>query len=382
MYIHELKDWPHFVWDERKIALLLAKVHHLQELLIEKMRLIDLDIRVEWILKILSQDVIKSSEIEGQILDPAKVKLYVARYLEIGKEEHAGRDRHLKSIVAMMLDATQELAQPVTKERLFQWHAALFPNGWNETQRITVGQWRKGTVEIVSGQPGDETIYFKAPSAEKVDQEMTAFVNWLNQDTQMDLILKAAIAHLWFVTIHPFDDGNGRIGRAITDYLLAHSEKSSDRFYSLSAQIRNERKGYYLILQQTQKNGMNITSWIEWFLYCLASAIEKSLSQIEATQQKERAWKAYARFPINERQRKVIDRLLDGFEGHLNATKWVKLTKSSHDTALRDIVQLVEYGILINSSIDGRGSNYILKNPLEIKQVNEGTFAAKSGLRN
>jgi Fic family protein len=360
MYIHELENWPKFVWDQEKIASILIRVRHHQGRLIGGMESIGFHLREEAVLQALTQDVVKSSEIEGEVLDQSLVRSSVARRLGIEEAALNVVDRNVDGVVEMMLDATQKFDQPLTKERLFHWHTALFPPGRGDFAKIKVGTWRTGPVQVISGQIDKETVHFEGPSAEQVDQEMTVFLDWINNKTETDLVLKSALAHLWFITIHPFDDGNGRIGRAIVDLLLARSENSSHRFYSLSAQIQAERKDYYRILEQTQKGGLDITSWIEWFLHCLERAIEKALSTLEAVKHKERIWAAFAEIPLNERQRKLINRLLDGFDGKLTSSKWAKIAKCSQDTAYRDILDLVDRGILIKNSEGGRSTSYSL----------------------
>ena len=250
--------------------------------------------------------------------------------------------------------------EPLTKERLLRWRASLFPTGRSGFSKIRVGKWRITPVEVVSGQMGKETVHFEGPSADRVEREMELFLDWLNNEKGLDPVLKAGIAHLGFVTIHPFDDGNGRIGRAIADLLLARSEKSPHRFYSLSAQIQAERKGYYAILEQTQKGTVNVTKWLEWFLSCLSRSIENALTSFDAILRKAQVWEAIADVPLNERQRKVINRMLDGFEGKLTSSKWAKMTKCSQDTAHRDILDLIERGILIKNSEGGRSTSYCL----------------------
>jgi Fic family protein len=260
----------------------------------------------------------------------------------------------------MLLDATQKYNDPITKERLFDWHASLFPTGRSRFTKIRVGSWREGPIQVVSGPLGKERIHFEGPPASRVDREMGIFLEWLNNETKIDLVLKSAIAHLWFVTLHPFDDGNGRIGRAITDLLLTCSENNSRRFYSLSAQIQLERKGYYYILEQTQKGGLDITPWIEWYLHCLIEAIQQALSTTESIRMKGRIWERLAKTPLNERQRKIINRLLDGFEGKLTTSKWAKIAKCSQDSAHRDILDLVHRGILVKNPEGGRSTSYSL----------------------
>lgn len=360
MYIHELSGWPSFSWNESRIAELLVQVRHHQGRLTGGMESIGFHLREQTVLQMLTQDVVKSSEIEGEKLDSSQVRSSVARHLGIEQAALGPVDRSVDGVVEMILDATQNYDKPLTKKRLFRWHSALFPEGRSGLKKITVGAWRKGPVYVVSGQMGKEKIHFEAPAYAKVDEEMDRFLVWINEEHTMDLVLKAALAHLWFVTIHPFDDGNGRIGRAIADLLLARSEKSSHRFYSLSEQIQIERKHYYAILEQTQKASLNVTSWIEWFLSCLERAIQRALGVFETVLNKARVWESLANVALNERQRKVLNRLLDGFEGKLTSSKWAKLAKCSQDTAHRDIVDLIEKGILIKNAEGGRSSSYSL----------------------
>ncbi len=360
MYIHELADWPHFSWDQPRIAELLIQLRHEQGRLIGGMESIGFHLCEETVLQVLTQDVVKSSEIEGEILDVSQVRSSVARHLGMEQAALGSVDRNVDGIVEMILDATQQFDQPLTKERLFHWHAALFPTEMSGMKKIARGGWRKGPVYVVSGQLGREKIHFEAPEAKRVDEEMSRFLQWINEETSLDLVLKAALAHLWFVTIHPFDDGNGRIGRAIADFLLARSEKNSHRFYSLSEQIQIDRKHYYAILERTQKGPLNVTAWLEWFLGCLARAIKKALETLETVLDKARIWKALAKISLNERQRKVLNRLLDGFEGKLTTSKWAKIAKCSQDTAHRDIVDLIEKGILVKNVEGGRSSSYSL----------------------
>jgi Fic family protein len=311
-------------------------------------------------LQTLTQDVVKSSEIEGEILDPSQVRSSVARRLGIETAALSPIDRHIDGVVQMILDATQHFDKPLTKERLFSWHASLFPEEGSDLKKITVGGWRKGPVYVVSGQMGKEKIHFEAPSADRVENEMDSFLQWINKEHAIDPVLKAAVAHLWFVTIHPFDDGNGRIGRAIADLLLARSEKSAHRFYSLSQQIQIERKHYYAILEKAQKGALDITAWIEWFLNCLGRAVQDALNVLDAVLEKARFWEVVASIVLNERQRKVLNRVLDGFDGKLTSSKWAKIAKCSQDTAHRDIVDLIDKGILMKSPERGRSSNYSL----------------------
>jgi Fic family protein len=362
-YIHDLQDWPAFRWDEARLAAPLASARHLQGRLVGQMEALGFKVREEAVLLTLTEDVLKSSEIEGEKLDADQVRSSVARRLgmDIGGLQPA--DRHVDGVVEMMLDATQHYEQPLTQERLFGWHASLFPTGRSGMHRITVGAWRDdrtAPMQVVSGPVGRERVHFEAPAAARIDEEMRRFIEWFNGDTKIEPVLKAALAHLWFVTIHPFDDGNGRIARAIADMSLARSEGSAQRFYSMSAQIREERADYYRILEQTQRSTMDVTAWMEWFLACLTRAIEGAHSALAAVMAKGRYWEKLRDVPLNERQRIVITRLIDGFEGKLTSSKWAALTKSSPDTALRDIQQLVEYGVLVRNPGGGRSTSYSL----------------------
>ena len=321
------------------------------------------NLRQEAVLHTLTADVLKSSEIEGERLDAGQVRSSIARRLgmDIGALKPA--DRNVEGIVEMMLDATSHHAQPLTAERLFAWHAALFPTGRSGMRRIRVGAWRDDSVSpmrVVSGPVGKERVHFVAPAAARLEREMAAFMKWFNRPADLDEVLKAALSHLWFVTIHPFDDGNGRIARAIADMALARSEKSSQRFYSMSTQIQQEREAYYDILERTQKHGLDITPWMEWFLGCLSRAIDGAETILGAVLVKARFWESIREVPLNERQTLVLNRLLDGFEGKLTTSKYATLTKGSQDTALRDIIPLVERGILIRGPEGGRSTSYEL----------------------
>lgn len=361
MYIYEQKDWPHFFWDQEMISPLLFRLRYQQGHLIGGMQSIGFQLREETLLQALTQDVVKSSEIEGEILDPSIVRSSVARHLGIDNAALDKVDRNVEGVVEMILDATQKFEQPLTKERLFNWHAALFPTERSGISKIQVGAWRMGPVQVVSGRMGKEKTHFEAPSTERVDDEMDIFLDWFNNETKLDLVLKTALAHLWFVTIHPFDDGNGRIGRAIADLLLARSEKSPNRFYSLSAQIQKERKTYYSILEQTQKGTLEITPWLHWFFDCLERAIENASSTFQTILYKTRFWESLTEVSLNERQRKMINLMLDGFDGKLNSTKWAKINKCSQDTAYRDILNLLERGILNKNSEGGRSTSYSIR---------------------
>ncbi len=363
MYIHELPNWPRFEWNRVRLAEPLAAVRHRQGRLIGYMEALGFQLRKEAELKTLTADVLKSSEIEGERLDAEQVRSSIARRLgmDIGALKPA--DRHVEGIVEMMLDATQHYDQPLTAERLFAWHGAMFPTGRSGMHKIGVGTWRDdstGPMEVVSGPVGKERVHFRAPAAGRIDSEMQAFLDWFEAGAEMDPVLKAGLAHLWFVTIHPFDDGNGRIARAIADMALARSENSPQRFYSMSAQIRNERGDYYDILEQTQRGSMEVTPWMEWFLGCLGRAIDGAKDTLGAVIAKARFWESVQGVPLNERQRLVLNRLLDGFAGKLTTSKYAKLAKCSQDTALRDILLLVDSGILVRGPEGGRSTSYAL----------------------
>ncbi len=362
-YIHGLKEWPRFRWNEGVAARHLAAVRHRQGRLIGRMEALGFELRAEAVLTTLTQDVLTSSEIEGEALDQLRVRSSIARRLGMDIGALAPSDRHTDGVVEMMLDATQRYAEPLTAERLFAWHAALFPTGRSGMTRIVVGRWRddrSGPMRVVSGPVGRERVHFEAPAATRLEAEMAAFLAWFNGEAALDPVLRAALAHLWFVTIHPFDDGNGRIARAIADMQLARSEQSTQRFYSMSAQIRLERAAYYDILESTQKGGLDVSPWVEWFLGCLDRAIEGAGETLSGVLRKARFWEAVRGQPLNERQRKVVNRLLEGFEGKLTSSKWAALAKSSPDTALRDITDLVRRGILVRDAGGGRSTSYSL----------------------
>jgi Fic family protein len=363
MYIYQLEKWPNFFWNQERVSDLLIQLRYQQGLLIGSMESIGFHLQKETALQALTNDVVKSSEIEGVILDQSLVRSSVARHIGMDSAALDIVDRNVEGIVEMMLDATQKFDQPLTKKRLLNWHKSLFPNGGSGFKKIKAGEWRSGIVQVVSGKMDNETIHFEAPPAKKVDHEIKLFLKWLNNKDTIDLILKAAIAHLWFVTIHPFVDGNGRIGRAIADFILARSEKSSHRFYSLSAQIQKERKNYYTILEQTQKGSLDITPWINWFLGCLGRAIQQAISTLDSVLHKTQFWEMLREVSLNDRQRKIINRMLDGFEGKLTSSKWAKITKCSQDTAYRDILNLIDLGIFIKNSEGGRSTSYSLVIP-------------------
>jgi Fic family protein len=343
----------------------LASVRHRQGRLIGRMEALGFELCSDAVLSTLTEDVLKSSEIEGEMLDKAQVRSSIARRLGLEAGVLTPADRHVEGVVEMMLDATQHYAKPLTAARLFAWHASLFPTGRSGMSSIIVGAWRddsSGPMQVVSGRMGREHVHYQAPSAERLPAEMSVFVNWFADNAlSLDPVMKAALAHLWFVTLHPFDDGNGRIARAIADMALAQSEQSPQRFYSMSAQIRVERNAYYSMLETTQKGELDITAWLTWFLDCLDRAITGAEGVLVGVLHKARFWEAIKDQRLNVRQRKVISQLLDGFEGKLTSSKWAKLTKSSPDTALRDINDLVERGVLVRDSAGGRSTSYSLR---------------------
>ena len=363
IYIHERQGWPAFHWDAERISHQLAEVRHRQGRLIGRMEALGFQLRAEAVLDTLTEDVLKSSEIEGEKLDRDQVRSSIARRLGIDIAGVTTADRDVEGVVEMMLDATQHYDQPLTAQRLFDWHAALFPTGRSGMSRINVGAWRddkKGPMQVVSGPIGRERVHYEAPVAPRIRGEMKKFLDWFEKDISTDLVLKAGLAHLWFVTIHPFDDGNGRIARAIADMVLARSERSPQRFYSMSAQIQQERKSYYEILEATQKGDLDVTRWLEWFLVCLGRAFERAETILAAVLNKARFWDRFAATELNERQRSMINRLLNGFEGKLTSSKWAKLEKCSQDTALRDIEDLIGKGALIKDAAGGRSTSYSL----------------------
>ena len=371
-YIHDDPDWPGFRWDEGGLAGPLAEIRHRQGRLLGRMEDLGFDLRQEAVLETLTGDVVKSSEIEGERLDGEQVRSSVARRLgmDIGGLRHV--DRNVDGVVEMMLDATSNYAQPLTAERLHSWHSSLFPTGQTGMRRITVGGWRDdsaGPMQVVSGPMGRERVHYEAPPAARLDAEMEAFLDRFNAPAETDGVLRAGLAHLWFVTVHPFDDGNGRIARAVADMALARSEGSPQRFYSMSSQIMRERDDYYDILERTQGGAMDVSAWQEWFLSCLGRAIDDAQATLSGVLAKARFWERAARVPLNGRQRMVLGRLLEGeFRGKLTTSKWARLAKCSQDTALRDIQDLVGHGIMARSRAGGRSTSYELVSGLAEKQ--------------
>lgn len=368
-YIHERAGWPEFTWDGAAIGTLAADVRHRQGRLLGRMEGLGFELRREASVATLTVDVVKSSAIEGERLDPAQVRSSVARRLgmDVGGMPRASRD--VDAVVEMMLDATQRFGEKLTAERLYGWHAALFPTGRSGVHEITVGAWRtgvRGPMQVVSGPIGREKVHFEAPEAGRLGVEMRRFLKWFGGKPACDSLVFAGIAHLWFVTIHPFEDGNGRIARAITDMALARSDGSKDRFYSVSAEIEREKMRYYDELESQQKSGLDITPWLGWFLGCVGGALDASERGLDSVLRKARVWERVNRRPVNERQRTVINLMLGDFEGFLNTSKYGKLAKCSSDTALRDIQELVARGILVQNAAGGRSTSYRLSDPEQI----------------
>lgn len=363
MYIHQHENWPDLTWDDAAVTSLLSDVRHSQGRLLGQMDALGFILRQEATLATLTQDVLKTSEIEGEKLDTQQVRSSIARRMGIEVAALPLVDRNVEGIVDVMLDATRRYREPLDEARLFGWHAALFPTGRSGIQGITVGNWRtdaSGPMQVVSGAYGRERVHFEAPSHDRLKTEMTRFLTWLNGTPATDLVLMSALAHFWFVTIHPFDDGNGRIARAIADMILARSENSSQRFYSMSAQIQHERSAYYDILEACQRGDLDVTAWVEWYLSCLKRAIGSSNEILGVVLRKATFWKRYQGEPFNERQRAIINRLFDGFEGKLTSSKWARLAKCSQDTAHRDITDLIRRQVLVKDEAGGRSTSYSL----------------------
>ena len=359
-YIYEFKNWTDFTWDERAFNALFGEVRSMQGKIIGQMNALGFTAKEEATLTALTLDVVKSSEIEGELLNYEQVRSSIARRLGINAAGLVPSSRHIEGVVEMMLDATQRNQLPLTEKRLFGWHAALFPTGYSGPYEIEVGRYRTGEMQVVSGAMGKEKVHYEAVNPEALKTEMDRFLDWYNGENKLDLVLKAAIAHFWFIIIHPFDDGNGRIGRAITDLLLARAEGSGERFYSMSSQILVERKEYYEVLQKVQHSAGDITEWLKWFLQCLKNAMLSTEDMTQRVLRKAEFWKLHEHTSINERQRIMLNKLFDGFEGKLQTSKWAKITKTSPDTALRDIKDLVEKDILRQTDEGGRSANYQL----------------------
>lgn len=374
-YIHQLDIWPHFTWSNERIAPVLGAVRNRQGRLIGRMEALGFPSRSQAVLETLTLEVVKNSEIEGEFLDPRQVRSSIARRLGMDIAGLVPSDRYVDGVVDMMLDATQKFDAQLTQDRLSGWHAALFPTGRSGMHKIIVGAWRDdryGPMLVVSGPVGRERVHYEAPEATRLNGEMKQFLTWFNapgkgEKRDPDPVIKSALAHLWFVTLHPFDDGNGRIARAIADMQLARADNSRERFYSMSAQIRRERNAYYGILEKTQKGtlvtqaGIDITSWLEWYLGCLNQAFDMTENTLDAVFKKARFWQSQPAGSINKRQEKIINMLFDRFEGKLTSSRWAKITTCSHDTALRDILDLIEKGILVKDSGGGRSTSYSLQ---------------------
>lgn len=363
-FIYQQDNWPNFTWRNEEIINFLSEARNLQGRLMGKMESLGFDLRNEALLDTLTLDVLKSSEIEGEILSPDQVRSSIAKRLGLEIAGSVESDRNVDGVVEMMLDATQNCFRPLTENRLFDWHAALFPTGRSGMYKITVADWRKdttGPMQVISGAMGKEKVHFQAPDSALIDEEIKVFLDWFNNYDKLDLVVKAAIAHLWFVTIHPFEDGNGRITRALTDMLLAQADRSNQRFYSMSAQIRHERKQYYEILEKTQKGDLDITNWIKWFLQCLINTLKSTDSVLIRILFKADFWNKHSKTIMNERQKKLLNKLLDGFDGKLTSSKWAKVAKCSKDSAIRDINDLINKDVLQKESAGGRSTSYELK---------------------
>ena len=383
-YIHDDPDWPNLTWDNVRLLPLLADVRHRQGRLLGRMEGLGFQLRAEASLTTLTSDVVKSSAIEGSLLDVEQVRSSIARRLGLGFGGNVKAGRDVEGVVEMMLDATQKYAEPLTAERLFGWHASLFPTGRSGMRRITVGAWRPagiGAMQVVSGPMGRARVHFEAPAADRLPHEISVFLDWFEAAKGSDPVLKAAIAHFWFVTIHPFKDGSGRISRAIADLALARADGTPERFYSMSTQIEAEKKQYYLHLEQSQQGGVDITSWLEWFLGCLGRAVAGAEAGLASVLKKAKIWaRINSQSPVNERQQKVINRLLDGFEGKLSTSKYAQLDKCSADTALRDIKSLLDRGILIQDAGGGRNTSYRLAEPVDQpRPPSQGLSSAGAG---
>lgn len=361
-YIYQNTDWHAFRWCGEKINNLLLDIQKAQGYLLGKMDALGFEVKNNALLNVLTENILKSSEIEGEILNKEQVHSSVARKLGLDFNQNINVERNIEGVVDMMFDATQNFTQPLTKERLFGWHASLFPTGYSGMYKIDVGQYRSdknGPMQVVSGHLGKEKIHYEAPSAEILDQEMNYLIDYINND-ETNLLIKAGVAHLWFVVLHPFEDGNGRIARALTDMLLAKNDNSSYRFYSMSSQIQKNRKTYYEILEKTQKGSMDITNWLVWFLENLLLAINSSEDILKGVLKRAEFWQKNINITFNERQKKVLNRFMDDFKGNLTTTKWAKMCNCSQDTATRDVSDLIDKKILKKLGT-GRSTHYVLK---------------------
>lgn len=364
-YIWQEADWPQLTWCNEQIACLLGEVHQLLGKLAGIVSMFGFEQKTDSYLDAMTQEIVHSAEIEGEHLDHDSVRSSVARQLGLPFAGLPREDHYVEGVVQVMLDATQHAQLPLTDERLFGWHAALFPTGYSGAYKITVADWRQttDTMQVVSGAMGHYHVHFEAPPSQQVPQMMASFLEWINTADHIDPLVKTAVAHLWFVTIHPFDDGNGRLCRTITEMMLARADGMAQRYYSLSSAILNGRKAYYEQLEQAQKGSCDVTAWVTWFLQTLHQAITTSIGKTDRVIQKTDFWNRHANIPINERQQKVLNRLWDGFEGKLNTSKWAKICHCSQDTALRDIHDLIRKGLLRNTGEKGRNTNYELSQP-------------------
>ena len=360
MYIWKHNDWPEFVWNKQEISKLLIQVRYQQGRLLGMANMLGFDVKSPVVLDAMTSDIIKSSEIEGIALNADDVRSSVAWQLGIDRAGVPSSDRYIEGVVEVMFDAVHHYEEPLTQERLFRWHGALFPNP-SRLEHITVGDWRQGDapMQVVSGRYGREKVHYEAPPSRDVQPMMSELLQWIN-NAELDPVLKAAIAHLWFVSIHPFSDGNGRLARTITDMLLAKADQSPYRFYSMSTQIAVARKEYYDILEKTQKGNLDISEWLTWFLGRMERAVTVAIETIERTLRKATFWEDHRHVSMNERQTKMVNMLWDGFEGKLTSSKWAKANKCSPDTALRDLQDLVAKGILVRSEEGGRSTGYML----------------------
>jgi Fic family protein len=362
-FIWQCDDWPQWRYDLSALVGPLTEVRGAQGMLLGRLADVGMALRDEASLAALTEDVVKTSAIEGEVLNVQSVRSSIARRLGVDIGAVAPVDRHVEGVVELVLDAKSRAADPLTVERLFGWHAALFPTGYSGMRRITIGRWRDdadGPMQVVSGPVGRRNVHFQAPPAAVLAHEMARFVAWANEPGGVPPLVQAGLAHLWFVTLHPFDDGNGRIARAVGDLFLARADGSPQRFYSLSAQIQRERKNYYTVLERTQQSGLDVTAWLLWFLGALGRAVASSQASLDAVLVKARFWQRWAGQPLNERQVKLVNRLLDGFDGKLTSSKWAAIAKCSPDTALRDITQLLALGVLLKTQGGGRSTAYEL----------------------
>lgn len=361
VYIWQQKDWPRFRWNSDALLDPLSRLSQCHGLLNGRMSMLGFNEKSRSLLSAMTDELISSSEIEGILLNPHSVRSSIARKLGIEEDGSLVEDHYIEGLVDVMLEAVHHCRESLTDERLFGWHAALFPSGRSGMHKITVADWRKGMepMQVVSGALGHEKVHYQAPASSDVPTQMSQLINWCNT-ADLSPFIMAAVAHLWFVSVHPFDDGNGRIGRTLADMFLARLDENFTRYYSMSAEINRNKKAYYDILEKTQKSNLDITEWMLWFFECLENAIVRASKTVERSLQKAAYWDRFRTVEINERQRKIINRLWDGFEGKLTSSKWAKICSCSQDTALRDINDLIAKRMLRNSGEGGRSANYLL----------------------